>query len=182
MAEPISCCSGRFRVQRDAWCFAATLYGFTLIEMMAVVAVVAIIAILAAPYMRAVILNQGIKAASFDLYSALEYARSEAIKRNGSISLMAGPTSGGTWATGWRVEDAASNPLRSWTVASTVTVTETAGGATLVTFGRDGHVTAPVSPPKLQVDPTETVPGTASRCIQVDLVGRAKTQHGACPP
>ena len=153
--------------------------GFTLIEMIVTVSLVGVLLAIAAPSFEQLILNQGIKTASFDLYSALEYARSEAIKRNGSITLKAGAVTDGGWATGWRVDDSSSNSLRSWTPASRLTITEQAGDATSITFAKDGHLTT--AAPKLQIDPTTSSSGVFSRCIQVDLVGRAKTLLGACP-
>src|SRR5438128_1717675 len=92
--------------------------GFTLIEMVITLTIVAILLSLAVPSFQQLILNQGIKAASFDLYSALEYARSEAIKRNANITLKAGAVTDGAWTTGWRVNDPSNNSLRSWTPAS----------------------------------------------------------------
>jgi len=169
----------RFAFRRDMPRLGVRREGFTLIEMLVVMVIVGVLAALVAPSMRALILNQGIKTASFDLFSALEYARSEAIKRNGSINLKAGPKTNDTWTTGWRVEDASSNVLRSWTVASNLAVTE-AGSAASITFGMDGHMTAPATAPKLQIVSTATVDGVTSRCIQVDLVGRARTQTGTC--
>jgi len=33
----------------------------------------------------------------------------------------------------------------------------------------------------LQIDPAPSLAGVTSRCVQIDLVGRPKTQLGACP-
>jgi type IV fimbrial biogenesis protein FimT len=153
--------------------------GFTLIEMLVTVTILGVLLAIAAPALQQLILNQGVKTASFDLYSALEYARSEAIKRNGSITLKAGAVTDGAWTTGWRVNDSASNSLRSWSPASGLAITEKVGSATAVTFAKDGHLTT--AAPKLQVDPTPSLNGVTSRCVQVDLVGRPKALLGACP-
>jgi len=153
--------------------------GFTLIEMLVTLTILGVLLTIVAPSFRQLILNQGIKTASFDLFSALEYARSEAIKRNDTTTLRAGASTDGTWATGWRLVDSSSNLLRTWTAASNITITETVGGITVVTFRNDGHLTT--AAPKLQIDPTTTLSGVTSRCVQVDLVGRPKSQLGACP-
>src|SRR5690348_9314619 len=145
--------------------------GFTLVEMLVTLSVLGVLLTLAAPSFRQLILNQGIKSASYDLFSALQYARSEAVKRNGSISLRAGASADGAWTTGWRVVDASSNLLRSWSVASNLAIVEKANSnATVITFARDGHVTLPALKPKVQIDPTTSTSGVTTRCIQVDLI------------
>jgi type IV fimbrial biogenesis protein FimT len=154
--------------------------GFTLIEAAIVIAVLSVLATLAAPEFKSLLLNQGIKTGAYDLFSALEYSRSEAIKRNGNVTLKAGAISDGAWTTGWRLLDASNNVLRSWTVKTNITITE-AASATAITFAKDGHMSAPVTPPKLQVASAVTAGGLTLRCIQVDLIGRAKIQTGACP-
>src|SRR4051812_38092652 len=53
--------------------------GFTTVELMVAVGIVAILAALAAPSLLAMIATQRVKTATFDLYSAMSYARSEAI-------------------------------------------------------------------------------------------------------
>jgi type IV fimbrial biogenesis protein FimT len=159
-----------------------TLRGFTLVEMMIVLAVIGALLAIAVSSFRPVILNQGIKSAAFDLYSALQYARSEAIKRNGSVTLCAGDSTANDtqWTKGWRLDTASActsaTPLRSWTAASSVVVAST---ATPVTFAKDGHLTT--TTPKVQIDPVTTLNGVTSRCVQVDLSGRPRTQLGACP-
>ena len=150
--------------------------GFTLVEMLITLSVIGVLLAIAAPSLRQMMLNHGIRTASFDLFSSLEYARSEAIKRNALVSVK--PDS--TWSTGWKVVDSSNNLLRSWTATSTVTVSTTPSSIAAITFGKDGHVTTPSAVPKLQLDPTTTMNGVDSRCISLDLIGRPKTQMGAC--
>jgi len=152
--------------------------GFTLIEMVITVTIIGVLLTIAIPSFRPAIVNQGVKSGAYDLFSALQYARSEAIKSNTAVSLRAGATSDGAWTTGWRLVDPANNNLRSWTAASSITVTEKAGGLTVLTFGRDGRLTT--ASPKLQVDPVTSLNGVFIRCVQVDLSGRPRTQLGAC--
>jgi type IV fimbrial biogenesis protein FimT len=154
---------------------------FTLVEMVVVVTLVGVLLMIAVPSFRTLILNQGIKTASYDLFSALQYARSEAIKRNGNTILKAGASADGAWIAGWRVVDSSNNVLRSWGAASNLTIAETAnGGATSITFARDGHISAPAQPPRLQVDPSASVSGVSTRCVGVDLIGRPTTKMGTC--
>ena len=154
--------------------------GFTLVEAAIIFVIVAILVALAGPSFRSLTLNQGIKTGAYDLFSALEFARSEAIKRNAPVTLKSGATADGSWTTGWRLLDASNNVLRSWTVSPNITITE-AGSATGITFAKDGHMSAPATTPKLQVDSAVSVSGLTVRCVQIDLIGRAKVQTGNCP-
>src|ERR1051325_11253135 len=89
--------------------------GFTLIEMVITVTLLGVLLAIAVPSFQQLILNQGVKSAAFDAFSALEYARSEAIKRPGeTVTLKAGATSDGAWSTGWRLLNGAGTILRSW--------------------------------------------------------------------
>jgi len=151
-------------------------YGFTLVEMVVTVALLGILLAIAVPGLRQLTLNQGVKSATFDLFSALEYARSEAIKRPGEIvTLKAGASTDGAWSTGWRLM-ASTTKLRSWTVATNVSVADK-NSLTQVTFGKDGHVTAA---PVLEVKPVTSITGVEARCVLVDLIGRPSSKMGAC--
>src|SRR6476661_11115360 len=153
--------------------------GFTLVELATTVTLLGILLAIAIPSFRSLILNQGVKSAAFDLFSALEYARSEAIKRpSETVTLKAGAASDGAWSTGWRILDGAGDIIRSWTVAPSITVADTNGTPlTQVTFGKDGHLTAA---PKLQVSPSTTVAGVGPRCVKVDLMGRPYAMNAPC--
>jgi type IV fimbrial biogenesis protein FimT len=75
--------------------------GFTLIELMITLAIAAVLLTVALPSMRTFIENSRIKAASFDVQSALILARSEAIKRNADVTLTS--TGGANWKSGWTI-------------------------------------------------------------------------------
>jgi type IV fimbrial biogenesis protein FimT len=158
---------------------AHSMAGFTAVELMVTLTLIGILLALAAPGLRQLTLNQGVKSAAFDMLSALQYARSEAIKRPGeTVTLKAGASSDGAWTTGWRLLDGAGDKIRSWTIASNITVADTNGTPlTQVTFAKDGHLTAT---PKLQFSSTSTVSGVGPRCVKVDLMGRPYAAMGAC--
>jgi type IV fimbrial biogenesis protein FimT len=162
--------------------------GFTLIEMMVTLTVVVILLGIAAPSFQKIITNQRVKSASFDMFSALTYARSEAIKRNAVITLRAGATTNGAWTTGWRVVDAGGTALRSWAAVSNLAITESSGSnLTSVGFGRVGRLSpAPPPAPSLMIDSSAAgFGGLTARCLTVDASGRAATHtkphNGTCP-
>ena len=153
--------------------------GFTLIEMVITVTLLGVLLAIAVPSFQQLILNQGVKSAAFDAFSALEYARSEAIKRPGeTVTLKAGAASDGAWSTGWRLLNGAGTILRSWTVAPNITVTDKNGTPlTQVRFFKDGHADGA---PKLEVKSATTYSGVDARCVKLDLIGRATSQAGGC--
>lgn len=153
--------------------------GFTLVEMVITVTLLGILLAIAVPSMQSLIRNQGVKTAAFDVFSALEYARSEAIKRPGeTVLLKAGAASDGAWSTGWRLLNGAGTILRSWTVASDITVTDkNSTPLTQVRFFKDGHADGA---PKLEIKSATTLAGVDARCVKLDLIGRATSKTGGC--
>ena len=153
--------------------------GFTAVELIVTLTIVGVLLALAAPGLRQLTLNQGVKSAAFDMMSALQYARSEAIKRpSETVTLKAGASSDGAWSTGWRILDGAGDKIQSWNVASNITVADTNGTPlTQVVFGKDGHL---ANTPKLQFSSTSSVSGVNPRCVKVDLMGRPYASLGAC--
>ncbi len=126
--------------------------GFTMVEVMVTIAVVAILAGIAAPSMIAFVRDSRLRGVSGQLFTDLQFARSEAIRRNRPVLLcaVAGcavPT--GNWAGGWQVcvdadddlacdvsSNASPNPLRSRAALdSSVTLT---GSTTGLSFRPDG--------------------------------------------
>ncbi|WP_169168761.1 GspH/FimT family pseudopilin [Acidovorax sp. SRB_24] len=85
-------------------CQSATVcrraHGFTLIEVMVVVATMAVLATLAAPSFTPLMERWRVRQAAEELQSTLYYARSEAIKRGGSIAIA---DDSGQWSNGWKV-------------------------------------------------------------------------------
>jgi type IV fimbrial biogenesis protein FimT len=147
--------------------------GFTMIEMLTVVAILAILAAVAGPNMANMIRTQRIKTASFDIFSSLNFARSEAIKRNVSVTIA--PVSG-SWTNGWTVTDANANSLR---VQGPVTNNVSVTGPASVVYSGSGRLSA-AAMPQFALTAAD-VPTSNQRCIKVDLSGRPVSYQGACP-
>lgn len=143
--------------------------GFTLIELMVTLTVLAILMGVGVPSFRNFVAGQKVKTVSHDLMSALVIARSEAIKRNASVTLA--PVTADTWVSGWTVTAAPS--------ATTVHQQQAVSGVTItlapstVVFGANGR---PAATSKFQVAATST-----TKCVRVDLTGIPSSQTGTCP-
>ncbi len=143
--------------------------GFTLIEMMVVIGIVAILAAIAAPNMGAMIKRQRIKTAAFDVFASLTFARSEAIKRNTTVTLT---PQGGAWSSGWQIADLNGNVLRNQPSFTNISFT----GPATVSFAGSGRLSAGAGTPfSLTGDDSYT-----SRCVTLALSGRAVSKEGAC--
>lgn len=80
----------------------AAARGFSLLEVMVVVAILGILAAIAGPSFTPTIERWRVRQATEDLQSSLYFARSEAIKRGGGISVVA--KDGADWSSGWQVK------------------------------------------------------------------------------
>lgn len=80
--------------------------GFTLIELMVTIAVMAILMAIAVPSFNEVALHSKLNSVSNNFVASAHLARSEAIKRNGTVTLCAssdGSSCTGAWKDGWVV-------------------------------------------------------------------------------
>ena len=101
--------------------------GFTAIELMVTLAVLAVLAAIAAPSFTPLIERWRVREATEDLQSTLYYARSEAIKRGGNVTITA---AAGGWAGGWTVASG-SDTLQQTPALSRVAVTQSGSKTTL---------------------------------------------------
>ena len=144
--------------------------GFTAVEMMVVVLIIAILAALGAPSMIDMIRTQRVKTASFDTYAGLVLARSEAIKRNTSVTLT--PALGGTdWSGGWTTTDSNGNVVAQQDPLTGVTL----AGPASVTFNGLGRLSAAVVPFNLSAP---NIPATRYRSITLGMSGRPVSSEG----
>ena len=150
-----------------------TSAGFTLIELMITLSILVILLTIAVPSFRQFVQAQRVKTTSFDLFAAITYARSEALKRNGDVTLSAAT---GGWANGWSIS-AGSATLRTQSGPdASVAITASANS---LTYGRDGRTNGTAAT-TLQLAPNPSVTWISPRCISIDLSGRPNSKKGSC--
>ncbi len=146
--------------------------GFTLVEAMVVISIMAILA--GTSVSSFVLLNQStqVRGATFDLVADLDFARSEAVKRNADI--VVAPRNG-DWVNGWTITFGG-NVLRSrdavgaavgFTAAPPTLTFDGAGRASLVTVGN------------FQICPP-TGGSTTGRTVRLDPSGLSRSTKTPC--
>jgi type IV fimbrial biogenesis protein FimT len=164
--------------------------GFTLIELMTSITVLGVLLGLAVPSFRATIRNNRIAAQTNELVGALNYARSEALKRGNSVSVCSstdGTTCAvsNTWSTGWIAftdmngngnTDGADAVLQQWP--------ETNAGVALTsttrTFVRYASTGTSSGAETFDLIPSNCS-GNYARRITVTVTGRIGSAVAACP-
>lgn len=145
--------------------------GFTLPELLVTLAITGILLGIAVPSFSEFIKGMSVRSASFDLYSALSLARSEAIKRNREVVLT--PATNG-WKDGWTVTVTVSGTTTVLNKQAALPGLTVAGPSVDVTYGSDGRVVAS-STPQFQITGSNAI-----RCVTVDLSGLPSTRTGTC--
>jgi type IV fimbrial biogenesis protein FimT len=148
-------------------------HGFTLVEMMVALAVAAILASIAVPSFRSFTANQAVRSASFHLTTDLMFARSEAVKRNATVTLA---PSGGDWKSGWSLT-AGGQTLRTTAAMHSSVIIED-GAPVSIAFDATGRVVA-VGVVRLGLD-ASVGSATQVRCISLDPSGMPKVSQQAC--
>jgi type IV fimbrial biogenesis protein FimT len=144
--------------------------GFTLIELMLTVAVGAVLLAVAAPSMKTFIENQRVKTASYDLNYTLNFARSEAVKRNGQVLVT--PSANG-WKDGWTVTSGTAT-LQTQVAYPSITITGPSGA---LTYNSNGRLSAQATSFQISAGNSSAI---SSRCITFSLNGLPSSKVGAC--
>lgn len=140
--------------------------GFTLIELMIVIVVVAIGAALAAPSFRETIANYRVRGGAESIVNGLNYARAEAVRRNGSVTFTLNAS-----GSGWSVDQIAptAQAIQTRPDADSPGVTAASSTASRVaTFLPTGMVDS-TGVRLSRVTVSSSVAGTESR--QIDILG-----------
>ncbi len=177
-------------------------YGFTLIELMFVIVVSIILVTLGIISFKILASNNRATTQANALYSALNYARSEAIGRAMNVTVCPKATASVTsttcgtntnWANGWMaftdvnatggyVSGDGDTIIKHWEpLPGTPTLATTQA---YIGFNRDGSKnSAAAGTVSVHMSETDTT-GTANRCVSVSAMGMVrvnKTSAGACP-
>lgn len=171
--------------------------GFTLVELLVTMAVAAILLAIAVPNYQNFVLNSRMTSQSNDLLSALQLARSEAIKRNMRVSVCKSAgggicTAAGTWAQGWMVfddggvagtVDGTDQPLQVYgPLAGTGTIDASANVSNFISYLPAG-TTALAAGTTATLTLCSGVAGMDGRDIEIAAAGRARIENPAavCP-
>ncbi len=177
-----------------------SMRGFTLIEMLVTLLVLAIILGFALPSFTDQIRNNRSLTFGEEFATALNYVRSEAVKRSGSVSVCAsnddGTDCGSDWTNGWLafVDEAANTTdasvtvgevLRYWDPANnemTLEVTRGGSATDFVRFVSMGAL-ARINNDNVPVNATakhESCTGNAARAIRVGVSGSVQMRRVNC--
>jgi len=172
--------------------------GFTLTELVIVIALAAILVSIASPSLVRVMQINRIATQTTLFVGDLQYARSEAIRQGGTVTLC--PSSNGSsctgglaWQGGWlifsdpnanRAFDSGEMLIRhqaAWT--GTDSLTGSAAGLTTLSFSRDGFLIGLPAAGRLVLS-TSPADAALTRCILLNVTGRQQvvpTNAGTCP-
>ena len=142
--------------------------GFTAIELMVTVAILAVLAGLAAPSFNPIIERWRVRQVSEELQSTLYFARSEAIKRGGNVTILRSDDGGGCTAVG--------TDTSLWSCGWIVFADLDNDGE--LDSGEDTLQTAP-APNKVSVQFTNTSDAKLTDPIKVDRWGRFSSTNAA---
>jgi len=155
--------------------------GFTVIELMITVAVLAVVAVIAVPSFQSIIERNQTATQANGLLSALQFARSEAVKRGETVRLSE-DTAG--FDTGWCVHTGTScdstTAIREFEKAGSVTVSS---AETEVVFSSRGErVPQSNTNITINVQPSSCTTGEVGRSsvIEISLSGRSEVVKGDC--
>ena len=148
--------------------------GFTLVELVFVVLIVGVIAAVAAPSFMNLVVAQRLRSGGTDLVMSLQVARSEAIKRNGNVTVT--PNSD-KWAKGWVVTNSLGDAIdKRQALGDRVAVSS---AQTSVVYQPNGRLSV-AGGARFQLSDTDTGSGVTPRCVIVDTSGYPRVESRTC--
>jgi type IV fimbrial biogenesis protein FimT len=144
--------------------------GFNLIELMVVITIAAIMLGIGVPSFRQFTATQRVKSAAFDFAAALLLARSEAVKRNVSVTLSQAT---GGWANGWTVT-AGVDTVGNQQPTNQVAITPNPDTTTSIAYQSNGRVAGTM---RFEFTAPNT---TAVRCVTISTSGVPNTSTASC--
>ena len=156
---------------------ATAACGFTLIELLITLAVLGIVMTLAAPSFADFIISNRLKTTAFDLLVSLNYARSEAIKRNADATVN---PAGAGWSSGWSVQ-AAGQTFKVFDAPAGIQINPLADGAAwaaAVTYKRNGRPSG-FTTMMFTVRSSDVSDNRFVRCVLLDFGGAVTIREDA---
>lgn len=151
--------------------------GFTLVELMVALAVLAILITIALPSFTNMIQNNRSAALANSIVTALNVARSEAVKRNALVNV----NSGGDWTNGWVVQlNTGAVTLQTWNAPDVGAVITQVDGNATIQFNGSGRMTLPAAAATINSSYPHCS-GQQARQIQIGITGRVGVTQVACP-
>jgi len=163
--------------------------GFSLLELMVVLSIIGILVSIAIPGFGYLAASTKVKGASTELYLALIRARSESVKRNRPVQVLATSGDPTRWDEGWRViadqnndgdySDTATNDDRiiaEQGALQRVTITMAANNVVYRPTGRIANA----AKPEFDVSSEDTEHDDFQRCVSADLTGKPYIKTTGC--
>lgn len=154
-------------------------YGFTILELMVVIAVAGILAAFAVPNFGEMMKNNCLVTKTNSMISSLQFARSEAVKRNNSVSLNAlnGGDATNEWGMGWNiVDDSTATTIRVVQQECSATTANETSNVTMINYSGDGFIVNNGT-----IDLCDDRTGETGRRITISVTGRPGVSEIVCP-
>ncbi|WP_345195466.1 GspH/FimT family pseudopilin [Kistimonas scapharcae] len=153
--------------------------GFSLVELMITLAVLSILLGIAAPSFNDFLLSEQVSSTGMELAGTVQYARSEAVKRNAAIIIRPLGNLPGNWRTGWEVAVVGGDTLKQYPAPDDdVTITTTYDARTTSALIYEGNGTTRNATSSFLVSANDlSTTGDRARCLTLSATGRLTTQR-----